>query len=217
MQTKFLEEAAAQEEEKVGDIEQMLFNESYSEPKQAAAAPWPAGIQAPQIAGLTRSLILQYLSSQVGNFVLHLEAAEQGIKTAASVMSIFRFPFVTHLAANTFVTLGKAMKSGAGLFEKDLTDENVYELQSLLALLEVVNANFRALNFCSINLSTILSVNSDYKRFMNSFRQCVEPLAQEGATLKSDKSENKSKIREKYDAASPEAQRLFRRIFTVSG
>jgi len=85
-------------------------------------------------------------------------------------MSIFRFPLVTHLTASTFVTLGKGLKSGAGLFEKELGEENIYELQSLLSLLEVVNANFRALNFCSINLSTILSANSDYKRFMNSFR-----------------------------------------------
>jgi hypothetical protein len=148
----------------------MLFNETYAEPKQAASAPWPTGIKAPQIAGLTRSLILQYLSGKVGNFVLRLEAAEQGIKNAASVMSIFRFPLVTHLAANTFITLGKGLKSGAALFEKELGENNIYELQSLLSLLEVVNANFRALNFCSINLSTILSANSDYKRFMNSFR-----------------------------------------------
>ena len=149
--------------------------------------------------------------------MLQLEAAEQGVKPASSVTSIFRFPLVTPLAANTFVPLGKGLKSGAALFEKDLGEDKIYELQSLLSLLELVNANFRALNFCSINLSTILSANSDYKRFMNSFRQCVEPLAQEGATLKADKSGEKTKIREKYDAASPEAQALLRSVFAVSG
>lgn len=45
----------------------------------------------------------------------------------------------------------------------------------------------------------------------------MEPLAQEGATSKSDKSGDKTKIREKYDAAAPEAQRLFRRLFSVAG
>jgi len=71
-----LEETKPKEDVKLDDIEEMLFNETYTESKQVASSPWPTGIQAPQIAGLTRTLILQYLSGKVSNFVLQLEAAE---------------------------------------------------------------------------------------------------------------------------------------------
>jgi hypothetical protein len=77
-------------------------------------------------------------------------------------MSLFRYPLVTYLTPRTFIALGKALKEGADLFENELNKDNSYELQSLVSLLELVNANFRALNFCSISLSSMLPKEKDY-------------------------------------------------------
>jgi len=126
---------------------------------------------------LTRAFILQFLGSKVQNFKLALESAEQQSKSALGVMALFRYPLVTYLTPRTFIALGKALKEGADLFEGELNQKNSYELQSLLSLLELVNANFRALNFCSISLSSMLPKEKDYYEFMAAFRACVRPLA----------------------------------------
>lgn len=94
-------------------------------------------------------------------------------------MSVFRYPFVTYLTASTFIELGQGMKACVKLLEKPAGGADLHELYSMLYLLELVHANFQALSFCSINLTSLLTKESDYAPFMSAFKSCVMRLADE--------------------------------------
>jgi hypothetical protein len=53
-------------------------------------------------------------------------------------------------------------------------------------LLELASANFKALNFCSLSLKSLLSQEADYKQFMSTFQRCVGRLSEESAKSSSE-------------------------------
>jgi hypothetical protein len=72
----------------------------------------PGGISSAQALGLTRCLILRFLSKRCRNFRAHLAVVSQGsARDAAAVMSIFRYPFVTYLTRTTFIELGRGLQA----------------------------------------------------------------------------------------------------------
>ena len=70
------------------------------------------GISSAQALGLTRCLILRFLSKRCRNFRAHLAVVSQGsARDAAAVMSVFRYPFVTYLTKTTFMELGRGLQA----------------------------------------------------------------------------------------------------------
>jgi hypothetical protein len=49
----------------------------------------------------------------------------------------------------------------------------------MLYLLNVTNSNFQALDFCSVNLTSLLVKDKEYQEFMDAFKGCVVQLADE--------------------------------------
>ena len=171
-------------------IEQLMQNVSIADLAQAEsqqiAQGGHGGLPSSQIPSLTRSLILRFLSRRCRNFKAHLEVVAQGSeRDAAGVMSVFRYPFVTYLTKTTFMELGRGLKACEhvlGPRTKESQPEP-HELQSLLFLLELASANFKALNFCSLSLRSLLSKESDYHQFMSIFQSCVGRLSKEAEEL----------------------------------
>ena len=101
------------------------------------------------------------------------------------MMSVFRYPFVTYLTKTTFMELGRGLKACEHMLGPG-TKENqpeLHELHSLLFLLELASANFKALNFCSLSLRSLLSKETDYQQFMSIFQSCVGRLSKEADEL----------------------------------
>jgi len=94
------------------------------------------------------------------------------------MMTVFRFNFVTFLTACTFNQIQKGLKSALKLIKSE--KNNIEELYSMLYLLRVTNSNFQALDFCSINLTSLLVKDQEYKDFMEAFRSCIVFLSEEG-------------------------------------
>jgi len=114
---------------------------------------------------------------------------------------------VTYLTASTFVELGQGMKACASLLTKPGPEVALHELYSTLYLLELVSANFQALSFCSINLTSLLTKDSDYASFMSAFKSCVMQLAEEGDKEAGERAER---------AADEETKELWPAITKVS-
>jgi hypothetical protein len=144
-------------------IADLAKKESHEAASTSAAL---GGIPGAQAAGLTRSLILRFLSRRCRGFRAHLAVASQGsARDAAAVMSVFRYPFVTYLTKATFMELGHGLEAFEPLLatEGKGTDDDLHELYGLYFLLELASANFKALNFCSLSLKSLLSQEAEYK------------------------------------------------------
>lgn len=79
-------------------------------------------------------------------------------------MLMFRYPLVTFLTATTFTELGNSLKEGAKLLDSSSSqgEDDVLELLGLRYLLDLVKANVKALDYCTINLSSLFLEESDY-------------------------------------------------------
>jgi hypothetical protein len=124
------------------------------------------------------------MASKVPNFSCEHDAlASNPEKKTINIMTMFRYPMVTYLTAVTFNELGNGLQKAASLLDKPITEDNLYELQGFYYLLQVLLANIKALNYCSINLNTLLPKDSDYKAFTVAFDGCVKKLAEESDQL----------------------------------
>jgi hypothetical protein len=175
-------------------IEQIMHGVSASdlaaeERKRAAKEAGDAAAKA-HAQALSGALILRFLSRHCQNFKMHLEVVSQGPeRDGAGMMSVFRYPLVTYLTASTFVQLGRGMEACVSLLKKPSKEVELHELAGMLYLLELVSANFRALSFCSINLTSLLTKESDYAAFMSAFKSCVMQLAEESDKAAGDRAE----------------------------
>jgi hypothetical protein len=92
-------------------------------------------------------------------------------------MSIFRYPLVTYLSDSTFNEFGRCLGEYSNILQKGKDKVESHQLYSMLYLLQLVSANFKALNYCSINLTSLLTRDSDHKSFMKAFQGCVGQLS----------------------------------------
>ena len=163
---------------------------------EARNRKWPlsASLSKDKVPALSRALILRFLAKRCKNFRSHLEAASsKSERDSTMIMSIFRYPLVTYLTSTTIVELGRGLMYSIDLIDKsNIVHEQ--DLLSILSLLELVNANIKALHFCSINLTSLLRKESEYKAFMDAFQKCIVRLARGG---------------EKAERGADEAQKVF--------
>ena len=123
---------------------------------------------------------MHYIASQSVKFTKHYRTvAQKPEKACADVMSLFRFPSVTYLTSSTFKQLGEGLAEGCKLLNQPITEENAPDLHALYYVLQITLANIRALNYCDINLSSLLPKEADYSTFMAAFQGCVKKLAEE--------------------------------------
>ena len=85
-------------------------------------------------------------------------------------MQVFRFPFVSYLTQTAFTEFTKGMKESIKILENpQATDSYEIELKSIEDFLKVLNSNFEALGYCSIDFSSLFVQKDDYDEFMNIF------------------------------------------------
>jgi hypothetical protein len=104
------------------------------------------------------------------------------------MMDLFRFDFVTFLTTTTFNQIQLGLQNSLKLIKQDKC--NIEELYSMLYLLQITDSNFKALNFCSINLTSLLIKDKEYKDFMNTFKNCVVYLSEEPETQFNERCKN---------------------------
>lgn len=123
--------------------------------KLIEAEPVSEEIRLDQIPSITRALILKFVANHCFEFDQKVGAIAQ--KNPASVIEIFRYPMVTYLTSITFSSLKKGLNEGIKLLAKEKDQIEIYELHAFLNVLQLTLANIKAMNFCNISLSSILS------------------------------------------------------------
>lgn len=115
---------------------------------------------------MVRALIYRFLALKYKTFMTHYDMIKLQQRDSDSVMETFRYPMVTYLTHTTFLHLTLELNSQFEMISKsDKPDE--IELETMLSIIKILNANLQALNYCQVNLSSLLINEQQYNDFMN--------------------------------------------------
>lgn len=88
-----------------------------------------------------------------------------------SMMQVFRFPYVSYLTSTTFSEFTKGMNECISILVNSTSNKETeeIELKSVEDFLLVLNSNFEALGYCSVDLSSLFADKIHYETFMEVF------------------------------------------------
>lgn len=83
------------------------------------------------------------------------------------------------MTSEMFECMSKILDSLVGLRDSPKNEANLPLQHSLLYILQILSANFKALGFCGIKLPQIMD-ESSYSAFLKSYNCCVVTMIEQG-------------------------------------
>lgn len=154
---------------------------------------WPQKLQGPEGFKVSKALIFRFLALKCKKFVTHFDDVHLKERDSSTVMEIFRYPFSTSLSHSNFKMIGQALsEQDKQVLSSGQPDE--IDLEMSLSIMKILNANLQALSYCSVNLKSLLSNETEYNEFLKNFivGGCIHKLAK-GSEIEQQKASDAEK------------------------
>jgi len=117
---------------------------------------WPQALNPKEANRVTIAIIMRFMSLKYKDFSTHIDVVRNKERDSNIVMETFRYPYVTYLTQTTFESLSKLIE-----IQNEWTSEtrkpDEIDLEIYLYTMRILNANLESLNYCSLNLSNLLT------------------------------------------------------------
>jgi hypothetical protein len=95
------------------------------------------------------------------------------------MMSYFKFPNATYITETLFQELQGGFERSKSLINLKKTNANIADQYSFYFLLQIMTANFQALNFCSVSLTELMEEDT-YSAFISTYKSIIVNIIENG-------------------------------------